>query len=216
MKPCENCGNSHDGQYGSGRFCSSICARGFSTKENRKHINEKVSRTLTGRPSNGSWEKYNRQRYGDLCFEKKIIHCLSCETEMKIGVNCKTRFCSKSCASSYSQKKLAKEGRHNGFPSRLDKKPSWAEQFTIDLFNQEKIKFVRDYKINRFFADFAFIDKRVILEIDGKQHIERKDYDINRDLIITAEGWTVIRIPWKHRDFKLMELSIREFINDNL
>lgn len=29
---CENCKINHDGSYGSGRFCSSKCARGFSTK----------------------------------------------------------------------------------------------------------------------------------------------------------------------------------------
>ena len=46
---CENCGIDHDGEYGSGRFCSAKCARGFSTKSKRKEINEKVSRSLTGR-----------------------------------------------------------------------------------------------------------------------------------------------------------------------
>ncbi len=40
---CENCGNVHGGNYGSGRFCSIKCARGFSTKSKRKEINEKVS-----------------------------------------------------------------------------------------------------------------------------------------------------------------------------
>ena len=40
---CENCKKEHDGSYGSGRFCSSKCARAFSTKIKRKEINEKVS-----------------------------------------------------------------------------------------------------------------------------------------------------------------------------
>lgn len=39
---CENCKRSHDGKYGSGRFCTKECARGFSTKAKRKEINEKV------------------------------------------------------------------------------------------------------------------------------------------------------------------------------
>ena len=43
---CENCGQEHDGTYGSGRFCSSKCARSFSTKYNRKETNKKVSNTL--------------------------------------------------------------------------------------------------------------------------------------------------------------------------
>jgi len=46
---CENCGEKHNGEYGSGRFCSSKCARGFSTKAKRKEINEKVSNSLKGK-----------------------------------------------------------------------------------------------------------------------------------------------------------------------
>lgn len=49
MSNCENCENEHDGEYGSGRFCSSKCARGFSTKAKRNEINEKVSKKMTGR-----------------------------------------------------------------------------------------------------------------------------------------------------------------------
>ena len=46
---CENCGNSHDGSYGSGRFCSAKCSRSFSTKNKRKEINEKVADKLRGK-----------------------------------------------------------------------------------------------------------------------------------------------------------------------
>lgn len=46
MKTCENCGREHDGSYGSGRFCSTKCSRGFSTKAKRQEINEKVSKKL--------------------------------------------------------------------------------------------------------------------------------------------------------------------------
>jgi len=45
---CEYCNKDHDGFYGSGRFCNSKCARGFSTKAKRKEINEKVSNNLKG------------------------------------------------------------------------------------------------------------------------------------------------------------------------
>ena len=47
MKNCENCETEHDGKYGSGRFCSIKCSRGFSTKAKRKEINAKVSKTLS-------------------------------------------------------------------------------------------------------------------------------------------------------------------------
>lgn len=47
---CECCNNDHDASYGSGRFCSAKCARGFSTKAKRQEINHTVSKRLKGRP----------------------------------------------------------------------------------------------------------------------------------------------------------------------
>jgi hypothetical protein len=46
---CERCSQPHSGVYGSGRFCSSKCARGFSTKAKRKEINATVSAKLRAR-----------------------------------------------------------------------------------------------------------------------------------------------------------------------
>lgn len=63
---CENCEVEHDGEYGSGRFCSSKCARAFSTKSKRSEINEKVSKTLT----KGEWNGIkNKQR---------VYECINC------------------------------------------------------------------------------------------------------------------------------------------
>ena len=46
---CEYCASHHEGTYGSGRLCNQKCARGFSSKEKRKEINEKISLSLLGR-----------------------------------------------------------------------------------------------------------------------------------------------------------------------
>lgn len=46
---CEKCQNDHDGNYGSGRFCSKKCACSFSTHEKRQEISQKVSETLRGK-----------------------------------------------------------------------------------------------------------------------------------------------------------------------
>lgn len=50
---CEYCSKEHNGEYGSGRFCSPQCARGFSTKAKRKEINKKVSKKISER--NKEW-----------------------------------------------------------------------------------------------------------------------------------------------------------------
>jgi len=45
---CENCGKEHNGEYGSGRFCSKSCSISFGNKlRNRtKDINKKISESL--------------------------------------------------------------------------------------------------------------------------------------------------------------------------
>lgn len=82
---CENCKIKHDGQYGSGRFCSSKCARGFSTKSKRSEINLKVAKSLQGKQRGGP-------NSGESIPTKVCPHC---------GKEFLSRgqFCSKSCAS---------------------------------------------------------------------------------------------------------------------
>lgn len=49
---CKNCGKEFTEKYSkhsNGDFCSKKCARGFSTKEKRKEINEKVSDLMKGK-----------------------------------------------------------------------------------------------------------------------------------------------------------------------
>lgn len=58
---CENCKTKHDGSYGSGRFCSCKCARGFSTKAKRKEINKKVSKSLKGKPHTKAQQKARKK-----------------------------------------------------------------------------------------------------------------------------------------------------------
>ena len=70
MKECENCSSEHDGFYGSGRFCSIKCSRGFSTKAKRKEINEKVSKKLK---DNIPWHKGKIGVYSKEHLEKQSI-----------------------------------------------------------------------------------------------------------------------------------------------
>lgn len=82
IKICENCNSEHNGNYGSGRFCSTICARGFSTKNKRKEINEKISKSLIG------------SGHSDV----KII-CTECKTEFEvIWKKRNQKYCSFNCA----------------------------------------------------------------------------------------------------------------------
>lgn len=77
---CENCNKEHDGNYGSGRFCSKKCARGFATKIKRIEINQKVSKTLTGTISSHKDKKKINGKWISLTEEEKFnkTHCKYC------------------------------------------------------------------------------------------------------------------------------------------
>ena len=74
---CQNCNKEYFNIYGSGRFCSEKCARGFSTKHKRQEINKKVSEKLS-----------------NPIIIKKCKQCKTLFTTKKK----KQKFCNKRCA----------------------------------------------------------------------------------------------------------------------
>ncbi len=98
---CEYCNKEHDGAYASGRFCSKECARGFSSREKRKEINIKVSKTLT---KNKKWSLKQ--------LEPKS--CLNCGATIK---NARI-YCSNQCQQDYRKKQYTLSVEKNGkFPN---------------------------------------------------------------------------------------------------
>lgn len=57
-------------------------------------------------------------------------------------------------------------------------------------------KFVRQFPIDRYFADFACREKKLVVEVDGSQHAEEPK-DRVRDERMNVLGWSVARF-WAH------------------
>ncbi len=54
-------------------------------------------------------------------------------------------------------------------------------------------KFRRQLPIDRYFADFACVEARLIVELGGSQHMEAQAYDAERTRALEAAGWFVMR-----------------------
>ena len=54
-------------------------------------------------------------------------------------------------------------------------------------------KFRRQYPVDSYFADFACVDAKLIVELDGGQHAEQQSYDDARTACLQETGWRVIR-----------------------
>jgi very-short-patch-repair endonuclease len=55
-------------------------------------------------------------------------------------------------------------------------------------------KFKRQVLIGSYIADFVCIERKVIVELDGGQHAERRVYDEKRDAFLSAQGFRVMRV----------------------
>lgn len=60
----------------------------------------------------------------------------------------------------------------------------------------KKCLIYREFSVYPYFIDFAFINEKIAIEIDGSQHLEkdRMEKDRNKDELLETKGWTVIRI----------------------
>ena len=58
-------------------------------------------------------------------------------------------------------------------------------------------KFRRQVVIEPYIVDFACFDEKLIVEADGGQHSDRKDYDEQRTSDLEAMGYRVVRF-WNH------------------
>ncbi len=55
------------------------------------------------------------------------------------------------------------------------------------------LKFRRQHPLGPFIVDFICLSKKVVVEMDGPIHDERKAYDQKRDMWLKMQGFTVIR-----------------------
>lgn len=65
------------------------------------------------------------------------------------------------------------------------------------------LKFRRQYQLEGFIVDFACIEKRLIVELDGGQHCENEN-DVVRDTILEGKGFKVLRF-WNNEVLNNMD-----------
>ena len=74
-------------------------------------------------------------------------------------------------------------------------------------------KFRRQAPIDRYFADFACVEAKLIVELDGGQHEAQAEYDALRTEVLESCGWRVIRF-WNNEVIEnldgIAEMILRE------
>lgn len=73
---------------------------------------------------------------------------------------------------------------------------SQAERICWELIRAHRmdaIKFRRQHSIGRYFADFACVSRKLVIEIDGRYHDDQIEADARRTADLEREGWRVTR-----------------------
>ena len=55
-------------------------------------------------------------------------------------------------------------------------------------------KFRRQHRIVRFYADFVCLQARLVVELDGSQHLDQRAYDDARTHCLQQHGYRVLRV----------------------
>jgi very-short-patch-repair endonuclease len=103
--------------------------------------------------------------------------------------------------------------------------PSYPEQCFINFlqkFSYDKHYYIeREYPVFPFYIDFAFVDVKLAIEIDGSQHIldkDRVDRDKEKDISLINKGWKVLRISENavKTDWDTIKDNMDLYLNNNI
>ena len=72
-------------------------------------------------------------------------------------------------------------------------------------------RFRRQVPIGRYIADFACLEAKLVIELDGGQHQERQSHDQVRDRQIEARGFCVLRF-WDNEVFRETEAVLEQIM----
>ncbi|RIK28393.1 MAG: hypothetical protein DCC56_16530 [Anaerolineae bacterium] len=79
------------------------------------------------------------------------------------------------------------------------------------------VNFRRQHAIGNYIPDFACIEKKLVIELDGSQHLEQEEYDEERTKYLESLGYKVIRF-WNNdvmKDIDSVVLAILHAIDKN-
>ena len=73
-------------------------------------------------------------------------------------------------------------------------------------------KFRRQHVIGPYIADFCCPERAIIVELDGKQHLERGEYDQRRSAFLARRGYQVLRF-WDDEVLKTLDVILERIFD---
>ncbi len=173
--------------YKSTKFCSKSCSAKYT------NIRKDYTKFKPG-PRSGLTPKYTKVKQCSICMK---FH-------PRTGLTCSDTCYSKSVSIKTNQRI---EDGWNPQENRCRSKPSYLEKsFESWLVSMNYTNYIKNktFRCGKkiYFGDFYFPSKRILIELDGKQHLESIEYDELRDKLIK-----------EHFNVETIRISYQEYIS---
>lgn len=96
------------------------------------------------------------------------------------------------------------------------------EKEVYELFRDRKLLPEMQFKVDKYFIDFAFPDIKVGVEYDGAHHntLKHTNDDLERDIKLAEFGWSTLRIYRVDNSFRLLyvwdEVSTTKYLKHTM
>jgi very-short-patch-repair endonuclease len=179
-----------------------FCSRSCSAKHNNNQIKEKRNKGLAKKPGpQKGYKPKNIQKKISLVTNIKL--CMICKKYHKK----KSKTCSNECKKILLAQKIKEridagwnpqQNRNRSTPSFLETSfEKWLND--NDIFSPLYVK-NKTFRCGKkiYFGDFFFPSVGILIELDGSQHENTKEYDFQRDVdILNYHNVKTLRIPYK-------------------
>ncbi len=209
---CHHCKESLPYNKRKNKFCNSSCSASHNnrgskrTAESKKLISEKI-RYLHSQNLIPVMIKQGEDHPGwkGGQYKKSIQrYCIACG-QPTVGIR---KTCSSTCLKTYQSQKASENLRNNRHKYVGPHKRSWMERTFVEWLEKHNItkgiygywdevhfKHTVNNKKKNGWADFVFVSRKLIIELDGTHHRTRADLDAVRDSHLSSmRGYTVVRI----------------------
>ena len=102
--------------------------------------------------------------------------------------------------------------KHNAIELRKKLTPAERKLWSRIRNDQLGVTFIRQHAIGNFIPDFVCIEKKLILELDGSQHLEQVEYDSERTKYFESLVYKVIRF-WNNDVTKSIDSVLTVILN---
>jgi very-short-patch-repair endonuclease len=101
--------------------------------------------------------------------------------------------------------------RHQAIELRKEPTPAERKLWSRIRNDQLGVTFRRQHAVGNYIPDFCAPKVRLIIEVDGSQHLEQEEYDEERTKYFESQGYKVIRF-WNNQVMNDIESVIRAII----